>query len=136
MSGDYSTATEMVAALLPGSTRLRGPMSTEALTLRSKIARWTIAGETSTKGRQAAARALIDFTRAGLSTCAEACELRYDYAEALFANGEVDYAIAQLVSLREDLTSTRWAASPFAESVRADLEVWREAHPGGTAPPS
>jgi hypothetical protein len=132
-SGDYATAIDMAASLLPVSTRLRGPLSREALTLRSKIARWTIVDGSGDQGRQAAARALIDFTRAGLSTSAEACELRYDYAESLFDSGEVDYAIAQLSSLREDLASTLWATSSFAESVREDLDAWRESHPGGAS---
>ena len=72
-SGDPGTAVDMVASLLPASSRHRGPMSPEALTLRSKAARWSLQDGARDRGMEAASRALVDFTRAGMSTCAEAC---------------------------------------------------------------
>jgi len=128
-AGDPATAIDMLAALLPVSTRLRGPLSKEALTLRARIARWTILDGERKRGQHLAAGVLVDLTRAGLSICSEACELRYDYAESLYDDGEIDYAIAQLASLRDDLDASLWASSAFASSVRADIEVWRTARP-------
>jgi len=133
LGGDHATAIEMASALLPSSTRLRGPASKEAISLRSKIARWTMELGDRDLGLQEASRALIDFTSAGLSTCTEACELRFDYAASLFESGDVDYAIAQLSSLNYDLGETSWSASGFAERVRMELDAWRDAHPEGTS---
>jgi len=134
LDGDVPTAIEMVAAQLPGATYHRGPLSREALTLRSKIARWTIAeGDDDERGRRLAATALVDFTRAGLSTSAEAFELRFLYADALVECGDVDYGIAQLTSLLEDLRSSRWAVSDFTEAVTSELEEWRNVQRGGAA---
>jgi len=130
-SGEVSTAIDMVSVLLPVSARLRGPMSKETLTLRSRIARWTIVTDDRRRGQRLAAQVLSDFTRAGLSTCSECCELRYDFAESLFEDGELDYAVAQLTSLRDDLEESVWIDSTFAASVRADLESWRSLRPGG-----
>ena len=42
LDGDVPMAIEMVSAQLPGASYHRGPLSREALTLRSKIARWTL----------------------------------------------------------------------------------------------
>jgi hypothetical protein len=132
LDGDVPTAIEMVAAQLPGATYHRGPLSREALTLRSKIARWTIAeDDDSERGRRLAASALVDFTRAGLSTTAEAFELRFLYADALVECGDVDYGIAQLTSLLDDLRTSRWAVSDFTEAVTSELEEWRNVQRGG-----
>jgi hypothetical protein len=132
LDGDVPTAIEMVAAQLPGVTVHRGPLSREALTLRSKIARWTVAeGDDDERGRRLAAAALVDFTRAGLSTTAEAFELRFLYADALVECGDVDYGIAQLTSLLEDLRTSRWAISDFTEAVTSELEEWRNVQRGG-----
>jgi tetratricopeptide (TPR) repeat protein len=134
LDGDVPTAIAMVAAELPGATFHLGPLSREALTLRSKIARWTIAeGDDDERGRRLAASALVDFTRAGLSTSAEAFELRFLYADALVECGDVDYGIAQLSSLLEDLRTSRWAISDFTEAVTAELEEWRNVQRGGAA---
>lgn len=132
LDGDVPTAIEMVAAQLPGATYHRGPLSREALTLRSKIARWTLAeGDDDERGRRLAAAALVDFTRAGLSTSAEAFELRFLFADALVECGDVDYGIAQLTSLLDDLRTSRWAISDFTEAVTAELEEWRNVQRGG-----
>lgn len=132
LDGDVPTAIEMVAAQLPAATRRQGPLSREALTLRSKIARWTLAeGDDDERGRRLAAAALVDFTRAGLSTSAEAFELRFLYADALVECGDVDYGIAQLTSLLEDLRTSRWAVSDFTEAVTAELDEWRNVQRGG-----
>jgi tetratricopeptide (TPR) repeat protein len=134
LDGDVPTAIEMVSAELPGASYHRGPLSREALTLRSKIARWTLAdgdGDDDGRGRRLAASAVVDFTRAGLSTCAEAFELRFLYADSLLEAGEVDYGIAQLSSLLDDLQDSRWAISDFAEAVTAQLEEWRDVQRGG-----
>jgi len=134
LDGDVPTAIEMVAAQLPGATYHRGPLSREALNLRSKIARWTIAeDDDNERGRRLAASALVDFTRAGLSTTAEAFELRFLYADALVECGDVDYGIAQLSSLLEDLRTSRWAVSDFTEAVTSELEEWRNVQRGGAA---
>jgi hypothetical protein len=133
LDGDVPTAIEMVAAQLPGATYHRGPLSREALTLRSKIARWTLVeGDDEERGRRLAAAALVDFTRAGLSTSAEAFELRFLFADALVECGDVDYGIAQLISLLDDLRTSRWAVSDFTEAVTAELEEWRNVQRGGT----
>jgi hypothetical protein len=133
LDGDVPTAIEMVAAQLPGATYHRGPLSREALTLRSKIARWTLVeGDDEERGRRLAAAALVDFTRAGLSTSAEAFELRFLFADALVECGDVDYGIAQLTSLLDDLRTSRWAVSDFTEAVTAELEEWRNVQRGGT----
>jgi hypothetical protein len=132
LDGDVETAIEMVRAELPSTTVHRGPLSREALTLRSKIARWTLAeDEDPLRGRRLAAATLVDFTRAGLSTCAEAFELRFVFADALVEGGEVDYGIAQLTSLLEDLRDSRWAASDFTEVVTTELAQWRDVQRGG-----
>lgn len=132
LDGDVPTAIEMVAAQLPGATYHLGPLSREALTLRSKIARWTLAeGDDDERGRRLAAAALVDFTRAGLSTSAEAFELRFLFADALVECGDVDYGIAQLTSLLDDLRTSRWAISDFTEAVTAELEEWRNVQRGG-----
>ncbi|HEV3328575.1 MAG TPA: hypothetical protein VGZ33_04205 [Acidimicrobiales bacterium] len=132
LDGDVPTAIEMVAAQLPGATYHRGPLSREALTLRSKIARWTLVeGDDDERGRRLAAAALVDFTRAGLSTSAEAFELRFLFADALVECGDVDYGIAQLTSLLDDLRTSRWAVSDFTEAVTSELEEWRNVQRGG-----
>lgn len=132
LDGDVPTAIEMVAAELPGATYHRGPLSREALTLRSKIARWTLAeGDDDERGRRLAAAALVDFTRGGLSTSAEAFELRFLFADALVECGDVDYGIAQLTSLLDDLRTSRWAVSDFTEAVTSELEEWRNVQRGG-----
>jgi len=132
LDGDVPTAIEMVAAQLPGATYHLGPLSRDALTLRSKIARWTLAeGDDDERGRRLAAAALVDFTRAGLSTSAEAFELRFLFADALVECGDVDYGIAQLTSLLDDLRRSRWAVSDFTDAVTSELEEWRNVQRGG-----
>jgi hypothetical protein len=134
LDGDVPTAIAMVSAELPGASFHRGPLSREALTLRSKIARWTLAeGGDDPRGLRLAAAAVVDFTRAGLATCAEAFELRFLYADSLLEVGEVDYGIAQLSSLLDDLVGSRWAVSDFTEAVTAQLEEWRDVQRGGAA---
>ncbi len=133
LDGDPATAIEMAAALLPGATTRLGPLSRDALTLRSRIARWSIAEHASgARGERLAAAAIVDFTRAGLATCAEACELRYVLADATYERGELDYAIAQLASLCDDLDESTWAASSFADLARTELEEWRERQHGSS----
>ncbi|HLK45082.1 MAG TPA: hypothetical protein VKT18_03800, partial [Acidimicrobiales bacterium] len=129
LGGDAATALEMAASLLPRATTTLGPLSIDALTLRSRISRWSL-DEDAERAERLAASAVVDFTRAGLSTCAEALELRYVLADAHFGRGDVDYAIAQLASLRDDLEESSWATSPFADVVRAELAEWRDAQQG------
>ena len=132
LDGDVPTAIEMVAAQLPA--RDAPPRSPQpggahlALEDRAMDPR---------RRRRRRARAAARGRRArrlhpgGLSTSAEAFELRFLFADALVECGDVDYGIAQLTSLLEDLRTSRWAVSDFTEAVTAELDEWRNVQRGG-----
>ena len=133
LDGDVPTAIEMVAAQLPGATyhlRAAQPRGAHACARRSRAGRSRRETTTSAVGASPPRRSSTSPGRAcprarRPSSCASCSPT------PSFECGDVDYGIAQLTSLLDDLRTSRWAISDFTEAVTAELEEWRNVQRGG-----